>query len=87
MKVLSELRNEFPENWLPDLEVFGVNPKAFSTEHELANGVNIEDEIGRVVRNLFNTTPKAKVQNISISFSPNFAEGDFGGKLKLKGTF
>ena len=87
MKVFTELKTEFPKNWMEDYEVFGTNPRAFETQHPFKGTVDTETEVGRLIRSLFENSPNAKVKKVSISFSPNFAEDDFGGTITISGTF
>lgn len=87
MKVFTELKAEFPKNWMEDYAVFGINPRAFETHHTFNGSVDAETEVGRLVRNLFENSPDAKVQKVTVSFSPNFAENDFGGTITISGTF
>ena len=87
MKVFTELKSEFPDNWAQDFEVLGVNPSAFESHHEFSGISGAESEVGRVIRNLFETSPHVKVKKVTVSFSPNFADVDFGGTITVSGTF
>ena len=98
MKALETLRKEFPDNWITEDDLVNKTPKptpeemlfvpvkgGFHTQHEISADADPESEVERIVRNLFEATPKAKVFNVS--FQANLAEGDIGGTITISGVF
>lgn len=101
MKAIETLRTEFPDNWITEDDFVNNPPKptpeellfvpikgGFHTQHEISADADPETEVERIVRSLFDASPKAKV--FRVTFDPSFgdlAEGHIGGTITISGVF
>lgn len=75
-KKILNLKLEFPERFTDS----GDN---FLHEEHIPAWLKPEDEVERVIEDLFKRNPKAKIAKIG--FSPSFAEDDRGGTITIHG--
>ena len=97
MKIIEQLKTEFPNNWAEPVCGTELNLKlpsnvtpatTFQSRHQVALGVDPETEVSRIVRKLFETSPNVKV--FHVSFSPSletFTEGKIAGTIVISGVF
>lgn len=93
MDVLTKLKLEYPDKWLPDDEMLDDSwvldcQRGFITEHELNAGDDPDTEVTKVVSTLFDTAPEAKVFKVSVNALRDPLTDDIvGGMIKISGKF
>lgn len=93
--LIEKLKKEYPDNWVTEEDekhietvgMFAVNPDLWKKQYTFDASDTPETAVSKAIERIFKANPDAKVRTVSVSFSPNFAENNFGGTITISGTF